>query len=233
MMQSSLSGRVSAFVNVLVIGCALIVTYAVLDKLILHPVRPPGPPTELTAQKDWEALFVTGQLAGPEKDSVGMVIFSDYECPACLALHEQLIEYEQRGELPFAVLYRHWPLSKHKFAEHAAVAAECAGVQGRFRQMHDSLFANQSELGVIPWTELAARAAVPDVDQFERCLKDEDILTKVRSDAGVAKTLASRGTPTVILAGGARFVGVPAKHRLDSLISAALGSAVPSRSTRP
>jgi protein-disulfide isomerase len=232
MMQSSLSRTVSGVVNVVVIGCALIVTYAVAERFILNPIRPPAPPTELTSQKDWEGLFATGRLTGPEKDSVGMVIFSDYECPACLALHEQLVEYEKRGQLPFAVLYRHWPLGKHKFAEHAAVAAECAGVQGRFRPMHDSLFANQSQLGVIPWSEMAVRAAVPNLGQFEKCLEDDSIRSKVRLDAGVAKALASRGTPTVILAGGARFVGVPAKQRLDSLIFAAVGSAVPLKSIR-
>ena len=86
--------------------------------------------------------------------------------------------------------------------------------------MHDVLFAHQGKLGVVPWADLAVSAGVPDLPAFEQCLVDPKISAKVTSDAEVAKALKSRGTPTVVLLGGTRFVGVPAKARLDSMISA-------------
>jgi len=148
-----------------------------------------------------------------------MVVFSDYQCPACRILNEELEVRRRDGSLNFAVAFRHWPLSMHKFAEQAAVASECAGAQGRFPQMHDTLFSNQRDLGRVSWQQFAQMAGVPDSMSFVACLANDSVLTAVRDDARIAQTLRSRGTPTVVVQGGVRFVGVPAKGVLDSLVA--------------
>lgn len=221
-MNFSISRTLSAGANTLALACAVVVAYAVAKKFVFGASPPPQrqPPAQLVEQKNWQALFTGGQRSGTTSAAVGMVVFSDYECPACLALHEQLRGYEKDGLLPFAVLYRHWPLQNHRYSEKAAIAVECAAKQDRFRSMHDALFANQAKLGVIPWTDLAVNARVPNMPAFELCLDDQKVAALVKADAEVAISLKSQGTPTVILAGGTRFVGVPAKQRLDSLVSA-------------
>jgi protein-disulfide isomerase len=207
--------------NGALVVCALIVTYAIAQRFLIRTALDPVPSHPRGAveeQEHWESLFSEGQRIGRESAPVGIVVFSDYECPACLILHDQLRRYEQNGKLSFGVLYRHWPLGRHRFAEQAGVASECAAAQGRFRAMHDSLFANQPRLGAIPWRDLAAGAGVRDLREFERCLNDPDVLARVKADAAQAQARGFVGTPTVILAGGMRFAGVPAQRVLDSLI---------------
>ena len=125
-MASSLARALSVSANLVALACAVGVTYAVLERFVLH-TQPTQAPQEIVLQADWEALFAGGQRTGPVGAPLGMVVFSDYECPACLALHQRLQSYEENGMLPFGVLYRHWPLEIHRFAERASVAAECAG----------------------------------------------------------------------------------------------------------
>ncbi len=88
-------------------------------------------------------------VPGPEDDDhvrgadgAPLVIeYADFECPFCAALHERL------AGLPVRIVFRHFPVrSSHPRAWAAACAAEAAGLQGRFWEMHDSLFADQGRL---------------------------------------------------------------------------------------
>src|SRR5437588_11128683 len=86
-------------------------------------------------------------IEGHEDAPVTLVEYGDYECPYCGAAHPVVKEiYRQLGdELRF--VFRHFPLARvHPHAERAAEAAEAAGAQGRFWQMHDLLFENQHAL---------------------------------------------------------------------------------------
>jgi protein-disulfide isomerase len=134
-------------------------------------------------------------------------------------LNEKLQRYRTDSAYSFAVLYRHWPLERHRFAEPAARASECAGIQGRFEQMHDSLFSMQAKLGVIPWSELASGAGVKDLRAFEQCMASDSVPGSILADAIAAKRLGARGTPAVVVSGGSQFVGVPSKTVLDSLLA--------------
>src|SRR6059058_4798396 len=100
---------------------------------------------------------MTGQLTpsvyehdhaqGPATAPVTLVEYGDYECPYCGAAYPMVKEVQARlgDRLRFA--YRHFPLSQaHPHAEHAAEAAEAAGAQGRFWEMHDTLFEHQRAL---------------------------------------------------------------------------------------
>ncbi|MEA2213700.1 MAG: hypothetical protein QOF83_3648, partial [Solirubrobacteraceae bacterium] len=70
-----------------------------------------------------------------------MIEYADYECPFCAALHERL------SSLSVRLLFRHFPVrSSHPRAWAAAGAAEAAGAQGRFWEMHDALRADQARL---------------------------------------------------------------------------------------
>jgi protein-disulfide isomerase len=105
--------------------------------------------------------------------------------------------YVQTGKVLFA--FRHFPLPNHAFAERAAVAADCAEDQGRFWEMHDSLFRDQRNLDE---SSLIRRAADLRLDRvrFRSCL-GENRDAQVRDDLVIGKTLQVRATPTF-------FVGV-------------------------
>lgn len=138
-----------------------------------------------------------GPMLGRPDAPVTMVEFSDYECPFCRrhfssTFQELKTAYIDTGKLRY--VFRDFPLEKlHPDAHKAAEAAHCAGDQGKFWEMHDSLFANQGALK--PDNIRAfARDLKLDVNAFDACLdsgRNSAIVTKHLADgsaAGIAGT---------------------------------------------
>jgi protein-disulfide isomerase len=120
-----------------------------------------------------------------------LLVYADYECPYCAALHARLLA---AGD---AWAFRHFPVkSKHPRAWAAACAAEAAGLQGRFWQMHDALYADQARLED-PHLWERARALGLDVERFDADRRSEPVLARVRRDfeGGVRAGVVT--TPTV------------------------------------
>ena len=88
----------------------------------------------------------------------------------------------------------------HPSACLAAVAAECAGEQGKFWQYHNLLFANQQELGRVFLIQYATRLGM-DVARFTECLGRADVQARVREDAAEGGRLGIDSTPTVFING--------------------------------
>lgn len=140
-------------------------------------------------------------IRGGENAEITLVEFGDYECPACAEAYLVIkkIESEMGDDLRF--VFRHFPYARlHPHAELAAQAAEAAGAQGKFWEMHDSLFENQEALEL---DDLVARAEKLqlDIDVFREALKNETYLDRVRTDfrSGVQNGVFS--TPTIFING--------------------------------
>jgi protein-disulfide isomerase len=128
-----------------------------------------------------------------------LIAYADFECPFCAAAGQRL------AELPVQVIFRHFPVrSSHPRAWPAACAAEAAAEQGRFWEMHDSLFADQGRLED-PHLWRRAQDLGLDLARFERCRRSEEVVARVRRDfrsgvrAGVVTTptlfeVGARGT---------------------------------------
>ena len=86
--------------------------------------------------------------------------------------------------------------SIHKFAFKAAQATSCAGVEGKFWEMHDRLFENQKALE--PWTAHAQAVGI-DVPKFEACLASGKFDTEIRRQMGEAKKAGVTGTPAFLI----------------------------------
>lgn len=87
-----------------------------------------------------EVSAATGHPLGPPDAPVRMVVFSDFQCPFCAAAVEEIDRLSHESDGRITVVFRHFPIeSIHPHAFAAAVAAECAGEQGRFRAYHDAL----------------------------------------------------------------------------------------------
>lgn len=135
-----------------------------------------------------------------------LVEYGDYECPDCGRLFCTLRDMRTslKGELRLA--YRHYPLSgAHPHAQQAAEAAEAAGAQGRFWEMHDLLFQNQSALKRKD-LERYARELSLDTARFDEELKNRTYEQRVREDfrRGVANGVY--GTPGLFI-NGMRYDG--------------------------
>jgi protein-disulfide isomerase len=130
-----------------------------------------------------------------------LVEYGDYECPDCGRLF--LIIRQLRAQLgdELRLLFRHYPRSGiHPHAQQAAEAAEAAGAQGRFWEMHDLLFANQNALRTKDLYEYAEQLSL-DTQRFRGELKNRTYEDRVREDfrRGVANGVY--GTPALFING--------------------------------
>jgi protein-disulfide isomerase len=131
-----------------------------------------------------------------------VIEYADLECPYCAKAHLIL------KELPITRVFRHFPVtSKHPRARVLAAAAEAAGLQGRFWEMHDSLLEDQGHQDD-PHLWQRAQALGLDLERFERERRSERVAEQVERDfrSGVRAGVAT--TPTQFLAGEAH-PGVP------------------------
>lgn len=135
-----------------------------------------------------------------------LVEFSDFQCPACLAVQAPLTQILKKYEGKVEFVYRHFPLTSiHKNAMGASQASEAAGVQGKFWEMHDKLFATQSEWAGLgdprdKFIEYASQLGM-ESDKFRQDLESQGVKDGVARDTLAAARYRLTGTPTFYLNG--------------------------------
>lgn len=137
---------------------------------------------------------------GNASASAYLVEFSDFQCPACAA-YEPIVEQireQYKDKLQF--VYRHYPLPQHPFAEKAALAAEAAGKQGKFWEMHDQLFVKQDALSDETINEIAKSLGLNE-EAFKKDLEDSDLKQRVANDKSAGNGLGVNSTPSFFLNG--------------------------------
>ena len=138
-------------------------------------------------------------MRGPE-DAPLVIVYADFECPYCAAAEVKLRSARLR------IAFRHFPVrSSHPRAWPAAAAAEAAGRQGRFWEMHDLLFADQGRLED-PHLWDRARTLGLDLARFDADRRSPEVSARIREDfeAGVRGGIVT--TPTLIV-GERRYAG--------------------------
>jgi len=139
-------------------------------------------------------------IDGPPDALITMVVFTDYQCPFCKKLEPTLDELMTRYMGKIRRVMKHSPLPLHKDAEPAARAVICAQAQGKFWQMHDSLFDNQLELDEVALKKRAATLGL-DKAKFARCLNAPATAARVVADMKLAGMVTARGTPNTFING--------------------------------
>jgi protein-disulfide isomerase len=143
-----------------------------------------------------------------------VIEYADLECPYCAQAHLIL------KVLPVTRVFRHFPVaSKHPRARALAAAAEAAGRQDRFWEMHDSLLEDQGHLDD-PHLWQRARDLGLDVDRFEADRRSEETAARVESDFRSGIRAGVTTTPTQFL-GGKPHPGVPGASFRAALRSSA------------
>jgi protein-disulfide isomerase len=144
-----------------------------------------------------DALF-----KGDKNARVTLVEFADYQCPFCARFYRETLpqieeNYIFTGKVKF--FFRNFPLERnHPQAFKAAVAANCAGEQGKFWAMHHRLFTHQEELGAKDLLQHAKMLAL-DSSKFTRCLDSEESAAKVRKELAEGEKAGVKVTPTFLL----------------------------------
>jgi protein-disulfide isomerase len=145
-------------------------------------------------------------LLGSPNLEIVLVEYGDFECPFCAEVEPVLREL--RHSLPNSLLFafRHFPMAEaHPHSLHAAEAAEAAGVQGKFWQMHDCLFANHDALEDEDLIHYAAAVGC-NLDQFTRDMAEGRYAARVREDFLSGVRSGVNGTPTLFI-NGMRYDG--------------------------
>ena len=145
-------------------------------------------------------------ITGPENAPIMIEEFGDYQCPPCGKLYPDLNKIEDEYKTQVRVVFRHFPITaRHPNAMPAAQAAEAAGLQGKFWQMHDMLYQNQDA-----WKDEKdarqvfikyAQELGLDTARFQRDLDGPEVAKRIADDTKRAQTLEVTGTPTVFING--------------------------------
>lgn len=138
------------------------------------------------------------------------IVYADYECPYCAVLELRLREAGAQR------IFRHFPVrSKHPRAWAAACAAEAAGLQGRFWEMHAALFDDQGRLEDPHLWDRAERLGL-DVGRFDADRRSDAVAARVRRDFAGGVRAGVVTTPTLFLDGVAH-PGLPTDALIASL----------------
>lgn len=159
--------------------------------------KPPQPPTPRTVTVPIGKSPSTGKADAP----VVLIEFTDYQCPYCKKAHDDVLaalkqKYVDAGKV--RLVSRNLPLPFHPNAEPAALAALCAGEQGRFWEMRDSLFENPEALAREDFTKAAGELKI-DVAAFTSCLDEKRMAAQIAADKKDAATAGITGTPSFVI----------------------------------
>lgn len=187
-----------------VIGIGVL-TVAIVAAILIFGSKSAVPTISPHATDAGELVRDNSEKNGPTDAKVTLVEFGDFQCPACGTVHpvlkQVLVDYA--GKIQF--VFRHFPLSIHANAQLAARAAEAAGSQGKFWEMHDYLYEHQNDWSfqLKPEAKFAeyARQLGLDLDKFKADTTSTSLADKIGNDMGDGEALGVNATPTIYLNG--------------------------------
>jgi protein-disulfide isomerase len=155
------------------------------------------------------AAPIADHVLGVKSEKVTFIEYGDYQCPGCAALYRPVHDLVTKYSDKITFVFRHMPLtSLHPNALAAATAAEAAGLQGKYYEMHDMLYQSQAswkEASVSQRSEIFQNYASQlglDVNKFKSDLSSKDITEKINRDISTGKNQFNvDSTPTFILDG--------------------------------
>jgi len=164
---------------------------------------------------------------GNPTSSVQLVEYADFQCPGCGAFHPivKRLTTEYQDRIYYA--YRHFPLPQHSFAKIMARASEAADKQGKFWEMHDLIFENQTAWALLPSADKTISTFVTklklDADQFENDIDSAEVKDTVEADHQGGISYGVNSTPSFLLNGVK--IALPRNYEeFKALIDAALAN---------
>lgn len=200
--------------------CALVITGLVIRQQFF----PPEPEPAITYIENWQEFELAGYRSGTTDAPVQIVEFFDYQCPFCKSVQPAVAAVKKKFGKKVSVVHEHFPLSGHEYAFEAAVAAECAREQNKFKAYHKLLFANQERLGQLSYQNLAKEAGVASLSAFTRCIENQATGGRVVAGLNLAKKLEISAIPAFVI-NGKLVTGALSEQRLESLVEEELAQA--------
>src|SRR5207249_2632589 len=154
---------------------------------------------EKLASTEGESVHIRGNQTA----RVTLEEYGDFQCPPCGLLSEPINQLEQEFRPNLRVVFRNYPLATHAHAREAAIAAEAAGLQGKFWEMHDLLYREQAV-----WSKAADAPTLfnsyagmlgLNLDRFKKDMDSDQVKTRVASDQKRGVELGVKSTPTIFV----------------------------------
>ncbi|MEX2611415.1 MAG: thioredoxin domain-containing protein [Gemmatimonadota bacterium] len=221
-MKNTFDRAVSGTMAVAAILVALTFVYKTFDE------RDPDISRDVEYVDGWEEVIADAHLVAGKPDApIAILVFTDFECPACRGFHSIIDELMLEGQ-PISVYYAHSPLDYHRFALPAAKAAECAAGQAQFVAWADVVFAKQDSLGLKSWESFAIEAGIDNPLAIQHCATDPTPVAKIDRTTDFARQSGSRGTPAVHISGW-RYSPPPSVDEIKAAIGVLLAGDIPTR----
>ncbi len=151
---------------------------------------------------------IADHVFGKGDSKVTLIEYGDFQCPGCGSAHPTVKKLAEKYKDQLAFVFRNFPItSKHPNARAAAAAAEAAGKQGKYWEMHDKIFESQNSWGNLGATERTkfftdyAQELGLNTTTFATDLTSDVVNQKISFDQAVGKKAGADATPTFILNG--------------------------------
>ena len=172
-----------------------------------------------TAFADLENMKTKGLKNAP----VHMIVYSDFQCPACLMALAPIEELRSEFSDMIQIEFRHFPLERpHKWALTAALFAECAAEQSKFWEFHDRLYQEQpiwsKSEDAIPFFVRYVAELDLNRDRLEQCIASPKTLARVRYERSTGDKLKVQSTPTILINGRPLIGGLQLKQQGRNIV---------------
>lgn len=152
---------------------------------------------------------IADHVFGNTSGKTTLIEYGDFQCPACGAAYPNVKDVTEQNKDKLTFIFRNNPLTTiHPNARAGAAAAEAAGLQGKYWEMHNLLYEKQTE-----WSEsstdqritffdgYATQVGIKDIKKFESDMDSKAVNDKINFDLALGKKIPVQGTPTILLNG--------------------------------
>ena len=143
---------------------------------------------------------------GSTEGNVLLIEYGDFQCPACKSAFPILQEIKEEYKDKLTFIFRNNPITQIHPNARAAAAAEAAGLQGKYWEMHDALYEQQDDWSNASVDErlsffvaMAKEVGIDDIDQFKRDIESDAVSSKINFDLSLGRKDNVSGTPTIFL----------------------------------
>ena len=216
------------FLPFVIIAAVALLTVGIATTIYRKKMQPPPSVTVTTTptpadEKEDPSLHARGARTAP----VTLEVYGDFQCPSCALVSQAIDELQAQFAGKLRVIFHEFPLEMHNHALEAAMAAEAAGLQGKFWEMHDMLYryqpvwAGTSNAGF--FFEAYAKEIGLNVEQFQGDRTSPDVKARVMADGETGTARGVKNTPTLFLNGNMVQAGFT-KNKLQEVIETALAA---------
>ena len=162
-------------------------------------------------------------MIGNPDARITIVQFAEFQCPYCGKAREAVDQVMADYEGQVRLVFRDFPLSFHARAVPAAIAANCAGEQGKYWEMFNALMSNQRALEEADLLKYATDAGVADMEKWQTCRLDPAQAAEVQKDFEAGQALGVSGTPAFFI-NGIGLSGAQPYENFKAIIDRELGA---------